>query len=299
VSDPSSPANLAAFAAGLGEVSLLPDEALVQALADASATGARAWPDLQVPAEPFFRQLGRCLRQVPGHRPHLIRQLALGDLYLATACLLGQRTALAHLETTHLKAVPQFIAHLDASKDFGDEVEQAVRHKLLLAQPGEDARLAQYQAQGPLLNWIAVIAQRTALDLLRARNRAPKLDDDSLERRLADTADLELALARDRLRGTFEQALRAAVSELTVRERTCLRLSMIEGLSLDRLGTMYRVNASTVSRWLARARQALLAELQRQLKARENIAPEDVESIVRLVRSQVDVSLSGLLSAEP
>ena len=151
MSDQSSPDNLAAFAAGLGEVSLLPDEALVQALADASATGARAWPDLQVPAEPFFRQLGRCLRQVPGHRPHLIRQLALGDLYLATGCLLGQRTALAHLETTHLKAVPQFIAHLEASKDFGDEVGQAVRHKLLLARPGEDARLAQYQAQGPLL----------------------------------------------------------------------------------------------------------------------------------------------------
>ena len=86
---------------------------------------------------------------------------------------------------------------------------------------------------------------------------------------------------------------------MTGRERTCLRLSVIEGLSLDRLGTMYRVNASTVSRWLARARQTLLAELQRQLKARENIAPEDVESIVRLVRSQVDVSLSGLLSAEP
>jgi RNA polymerase sigma-70 factor, ECF subfamily len=75
-------------------------------------------------------------------------------------------------------------------------------------------------------------------------------------------------------------------------------LTLIAGLSLDRVGAMYRVNPSTVSRWLSAAREELLARMQRHLRETRNLDPAELESMVRLVRSQVDVSLSGLLAEE-
>jgi DNA-directed RNA polymerase specialized sigma24 family protein len=66
--------------------------------------------------------------------------------------------------------------------------------------------------------------------------------------------DPEVELTRRRLEGDFGEALRAALAQLATRERTVLRLAVVAGFSPSRIATIYRVNTSTVSRWLAKAR---------------------------------------------
>jgi RNA polymerase sigma-70 factor, ECF subfamily len=293
----SATVNVAAFIAGLGTADLGPVDVMTAALARAQQVAAQRWPAFAVPDEVFLQHLGRCLA---GEGPDFVaalEKLEVADVYFCCACLQGIPAALTQLEQTHLASISAFIGHFDRSPAFVDDVASAVREKLLVNQGGNQAgpRLAHYLGQGPLHSWIAVVSQRTALDQLRQQKRIVPMDDSALESHLSNSSDPDMALVKARLRGQFEDALRAALARLTVRERTAFRLTLIAGFPLEKVGAMYQVNASTVSRWLAKARETLLAEMQRFLRERQDLDPADLESMVRLVGSQVDISLSRLL----
>jgi RNA polymerase sigma-70 factor, ECF subfamily len=51
-----------------------------------------------------------------------------------------------------------------------------------------------------------------------------------------------------------------------------------------------------VVRWLAKARQALLAQMRDILMPRLKVTTEELHSIVRLVQSQVDLTLGDVSS---
>jgi RNA polymerase sigma-70 factor (ECF subfamily) len=89
----------------------------------------------------------------------------------------------------------------------------------------------------------------------------------------------------------LQEGLRRGLAALSPRERTILRLNLVAGVSLERIGKTYGVNQSTVSRWVAQARDRIL-ETMRQPTQTE-IQPDDFASIVRLVRSQVDIGMSA------
>jgi len=79
------------------------------------------------------------------------------------------------------------------------------------------------------------------------------------------------------------------------------RLSLDEQLGQlvqIQVGKLYGVHRATAARWLSDAREALGALIRAELAARLRIATEDVDSIVRLVQSRVDMSLDRLLVPE-
>jgi RNA polymerase sigma-70 factor, ECF subfamily len=98
------------------------------------------------------------------------------------------------------------------------------------------------------------------------------------------------------MREIFGEALRSAVQALDPAERMTLRLTLVAGLSMEEVGNMYGVNASTICRRLARTRDRLALELRRQLSADFRIQRADLDSVVRLVESRFDVGLESLLA---
>ena len=63
----------------------------------------------------------------------------------------------------------------------------------------------------------------------------------------------------------------------------------------DRLGAFYGVHRSPTVQWLPAARTTLTAQLQREISTRLPLPLEDVYSIVREVRSRINVSLLRIL----
>src|SRR5260370_1220010 len=82
----------------------------------------------------------------------------------------------------------------------------------------------------------------------------------------------------------------AALAALAERERNVLRQYYIDGLTIDQLAALYQVNRATTARWVAGARLSVVAKTREHLVDELGIAAGEADSIIRLVRSQLDVS---------
>ena len=222
-------------------------------------------------------------------------ELPAGELLLACASASGQAAALEALEERYFARLAPSIARVDASPAFADEVRQVLREKLFVAVGGAAPRHASFTGQGPLLSWLRAAAVRTALNLKRPGRREESAEDEALEVLPLAGPDPELALMREHHRPVFQAAFRGALAELSARERTLIKLQTLDGLSLERIGAIYGVNKSTVSRWSARALELLVDGTRRRVSEQLSLDTGELESLLRLVRSGLELSVSALL----
>ena len=169
-----------------------------------------------------------------------------------------------------------------------------MRQRVFVGTADTPPRIGSYAGRGPLAGWVGIAAQRIALDLVDKE----KTEARARERVAAEIGaelDPELQYIKDRYRDAFERAFARAVEDLGDKDRALLRLQIAGGLTLEQIGTMYKVNASTVSRWIAGVRTALLAETERLLRAELPLSPPEFTSLARVLASQMDISVSRLL----
>ena len=87
----------------------------------------------------------------------------------------------------------------------------------------------------------------------------------------------------------------ALLRKLPRRERLLLRLNIVQGVSIYRIARMHNVSQPTVSRWLQRARVQTLKTIRDIVRDELSIHDREFDSILYLVRSQIDLSFSRLL----
>src|SRR6185369_15597861 len=98
-----------------------------------------------------------------------LRELQVADLFLACACLHNDDAAWRELDRIHLSRLPSFVARIDPSPAFGDEVRQRLSEKLIRDAGGGKAKLALYSGRCALGGWLRVAAVREAQDLKRTQ----------------------------------------------------------------------------------------------------------------------------------
>ncbi len=269
-------------------------EGLEALLSNHFEAGRTAWPSVQLAPEAFLRHLARHLPP-EDTLAHSLRQLHAADLYLACACAAGEPQALLAFEQRILQKVPSRLGQLPASTV--DEVLQVLRQRLLMSTNGGTPKIADYSGRGPLASWVRISAVRVAGELASQDGRQELFNEppEALERMLAPD-DPERALARADSRQALTEALKAALARLTERERALLRLHHIHGLTMDRLSTMYGEPRSSVARRVAQARERLLKLTRHELTSRLRLDGRELESLLGLVSSRLDVSLYRLMS---
>jgi RNA polymerase sigma-70 factor (ECF subfamily) len=256
---------------------------LESALAAALEAGRRAWPAIALSDEELVRHLARHAA------PEELAGCNAPDLYLATACAAGSSPAIAALEARVGPALDRALARIGGA----DEVRPLLRARLFTREDGGEPRIAGYSGQGPIERFIRVAAVRIAIDLQRADRRRTTLEEPEVAR-LAG-ADPELAFIKARYRDAFEEALRGALADLDSEGRNLLRLHYLDGLTIDQLAPVVGGHRSTAARKVARCRAALLAATRERLGERLHLAPGELDSMVRLLRSHIHVSLSRIL----
>ena len=269
-----------------------PDEALAAAMTDAMAAARRAWPSVELAADRFFAYLAE---RIPGEGEPVaaLRGLHASDLYLACAAASGDTAALAAFDAHCLSVVDRALPRLGIDADVVDEVKQRLRHALLVSERGPP-RIVGFAGRGALRSWVRVLAVHDAWGLVRAARRDGDADD-----RLVDLvsagATPELEYVKRTYRRDFERAFRAAIQTLSARERTLLRQHFFDGVGINELAALYRVHRATIGRWLERARHAVLATTRSHLMESLHVPRAEIESILRLVLSQLELNLRPLL----
>lgn len=256
--------------------------------------GRARWPGIEILAADFASHLADHL----GIPPETADALALhaGDLYLALAAARGDPEAIAAIDRTCIERVDPAIHGLLPPCDIAD-VKQLLRQRLFVGAAGSSPKILDYAGRGELRAWVRASAVRTAISLLRSQKREHAHHQDLWLAAPEIGLDPTIEHLRPRLQREFQAAFEAALASLTSRDRNLLRQHFLDDLSTDELATLYRVHRVTAFRWLTRARARLLARTRRALAARLQLRRSELDSVMRLVDSQLDISLARLLGA--
>lgn len=270
------------------------EDVLERALVAYVEAARSAWPDWGVEANDIVAYIAS--RTPPGRLPD---EAHAADVLLACACVSGVPAAINAFHQRHSAVIARVLSRRGADTDLAEDVAQTVYESLLVAPPGLAPKIASYRGTGPLRAWVAAAAATTLMMMRRAAGRRPEQRSDAEPPPdLAITADIdpELRYLKERYRPQVEDAIARALERLSDRERTLLRLHLSEQMSIDQLGLMYGINRATAARWLAAARQSILAGARDALRAQLRLGPSEWESVVALVRSQLNVSIVRRLS---
>lgn len=264
-------------------------------LGDMLAQALASWPQISLSAEEF---LAHVAARLPAE---LAPEEALGglfvaDLFLACACAKADRRALEAFEHDFAGEIARGLTSLAGDEVRGDDFKQEVRHKLFIGKPPAGPKIGEYSGRGSLRRWVRITAKRTYIDLMRSKQREPEVlaGDEAVSER-ASEQDPELVYVKERYRQEFRTAFTTALSTLTTRQRNILRHHFVHRLRFDEIAGIYRVHRATIARWIADARAALLERTRAALREQLAVEGAEFDSIMRLVTSDMDVTVSRLL----
>ena len=256
-------------------------------LAAAIMAARAAWPGVEVDESAFAAELRRRATDAK------LGALHVADLYLAAACAAGNAAALAHMERACMPAVRATLGRLRYSPAQIDDALQATREDLFVSAPGKAPGITQYAGRGPLRGWLRVVAGHVAGRVHRRSSHEASPVEHAGE--LADIArDPEVELLHRTYGAAVAGATREALATLPVRERLLLKQRFRHGLDLEQLAVLHRVHGSTISRWVARARGLLVQATRDVIMARLGLSASEVLSVMRLVESGLEVTLSSV-----
>jgi RNA polymerase sigma-70 factor (ECF subfamily) len=268
-------------------------EALASALVDATTRAAEAHPTLARHAKTFVRRLAEV---VEAPTPEALAKVHVEDLLLAHAAGLGDVAAIGAIERAHVRgSAAGRLRGQRFSADEVAEIEQSLREHLFVAKPGEAPKIAQYAGRGELAGWIGVSATRAALRARKKTEREVSVSESGVISRAVAEGSVELDFVKEAYRPAFKEAFHEALASLDEKERLLLKQHAVDGLGIDALGELYGVHRATAARWVAKVREAVLDRTRVAFEKRMNVGRAEFESLLRLARSQLDLSLKRVL----
>jgi RNA polymerase sigma-70 factor, ECF subfamily len=214
----------------------------------------------------------------------------ISDLYLAHGCGAGDRHAVAACDALLVREAGYAAAAARIDAAVRDEAIQVVRTNAFSPRGDRPAAICDYEGRGALHAWLRVLVAREMVKRAGAQQRAVPLED-----RLLDTPavndDPVMEELKLKYRAELAEAFRAALEDLSSRDRTLLRYQLIDGLTIDDIGKLHRVHRATAARWLAAIRDGLVERTRTLLADSLGVDTVEAASIIRMVQSQLDVSV--------
>ena len=251
--------------------------------------GRQAFPELAIAAErirPLVRQ------RLDGEDAPA--SLVPDEVYLACACALPDSRAIAAFERRYFGVIEPALWRMSLGSDQIREIEQLLRVRLFVAEGGELPRVVTNAGTGQLAALVRVAAVRAGLNILRDTGKLER-DDDGLEDLPLAADDPELARLKAQHRAAFKAAFEEAIASLEPRDRSLLKLSIVQGHGIDRVATIYGIHRATAARWIASARGNLTRGVHRALGQRLGLRATELDDLLPLVESKLELSLERLL----
>lgn len=221
-----------------------------------------------------------------------MKEADLRSVYLAFAAAHGDADAMAAVEARAVEQARRVVERWGGAQVELDEVLQRVRHALFLGVE-DKPKLLEYGGQGSFNSWLRAVALRVVLNL--TRRPLLRAEEAEVEQLVAMVDDPELILVKGVYLREFRRAFSESLRSLPRDEATLLHQYYFDGLRLEELAALQRMHVSTLSRKLARIRQQVLEGTRTRLSEQLALAPSEIDSILRLIQSRLEVSAGGLV----
>jgi len=252
------------------------------------ADARKAWPSVHVDLAEFRAFVVQRWTELTDES-----EVAFSDLYLTCGCSLARSAAFVAFEQAYRAEIDAVVKRLGPLAPPVDDARQLIHERILT---GPKPKILEFRGRGSLKSWVRVVALRALLNhRQRIDERVPVDDDSDIERLLPASDDPELELMRRHYAEEVRATLRECIAQLDARERTLLRLAFIEGATVDAIGALYAVHRATAARWVQSAHRVLTTRVHRRLRERLRIDSDELESVLRLLSSAFDTSLSRYL----
>lgn len=261
-----------------------------QRLAEFVARALAARPGLDVVS--FTASLAE---RAPGNLDAFLETARAEDLALAHECALGDSAALAAFERLYFGEIERALLKVKRGKIDRQDFEQRIRERLFVSTDGRPPRIAGYSGQGDLRAWFRVTVTRTMINESQRPSRDAPTEDEELAAMPHGAADPELELLRRKYSQEFRASFARALGALDARDRAILGYTVVEKLGIDALAEVYDVHRATAARWVQKARDGLVAGVRADLEKSLKVPTHEMESILRLVADDVEVSIRRLL----
>jgi RNA polymerase sigma-70 factor (ECF subfamily) len=279
-------------------------EGLSKQLTQLAQAGQAAWPALPLEPRLFVRELADRYNRFPPKRgaKDWLDHVMPGDLHLAICCVAGQEAAILAFERLYTQDLDRLVSRYQGPELPAEDLLQSLREKLFVSTDTRAPKLLDYSGQGHLQNWLRVTGTRLFIDLLRSQagrnNHEVAMPRDQEQRILempSPDQDPELEFLKREYREHFRDAFFAAAQSLSSHERNLLRQHIVAGLTVEQLGKLYGVHTATAARRVQRAREALVEATRTNLITALQLTPDELDSIMRLIRSRLDLSMGRIL----
>jgi RNA polymerase sigma-70 factor (ECF subfamily) len=129
-----------------------------------------------------------------------------------------------------------------------------------------------------------------------AKRKDEALDDEVMDALPSAHDDPAEQHFRETHRDAFKQAFAHAIASLTPQQRNLLKHRFVDDLTVEQIGGLYGVHKATVSRWLDSARLVLAKRTKTSFQQATGATPSEMRSLVRVLESNVELSLRRRLS---
>lgn len=296
----ATPIELRDFLAALpeervGDFASLPD--LPERLGEVWERVHQAWPVLTTGRLRFYPYLAQRV-QSNLNEPADIDRMDAPGLYLACACIEQEPLALESFQKLLIPYAHSLTIRTGLDSGAMDDLVATLSEQMLVGSNESPPRIAQYSGRGSLRAWLKVSVTRMALRRAKKYKNEQELPED--ERVLPEdqpSDDLVLAYLRRQFRAPFTEAFREAFAALSSDDRLLMRRKFVDGLTGDELAVLHKMHRATVVRRLSRARQQLVEDIRSRLVHKLQVGHDEVDSIIRVLRSQLDASFGSLLGS--
>ncbi len=254
------------------------------------ARGREAWPGVELDIPTFSALAAKQLDDGP------LDDVRADDLYLAIACAARVKQAIIEFDKHYLAGLASGLIRQGQDRAAAADVVQAVRVRFLVGDVDRGPKIAEYNGRGSLTAWLRVAASRAAVTAFRKHRRETAIDDVAI---VATSCHPDIGLLGMQLGRELETAFRSSFAALAPRERNLLRYQVLDRLGVDRIAVLHGVHRVTAARWIAHARKALIEGVRCRLQDRLGIDREELDSTLRQIASQIELSLRWLLTPMP
>ncbi len=267
---------------------------LPERLAEVCSRAREAWPALETSAENFLAYLAE--RSVGDKAPAAaLEEFDAPGLYLACACASQEAPALRAFQELLSPYARSVAMRMGLSASDAEDLVATLSEQLLVGDGQGAPRIVQYQGRGNLRAWLKISVTRMALRRSKKHQKQQEVPEEAQLLPESAEDDLLLAYLRHQYREPFTAAFRQAFHNLSNDDRLLMRRKFVDGLTGDELASLHQIHRGTVIRRLARARQQLVDEIRATLVQRLKVSDDEVDSIIRVLRSQLDASFGSLL----